>query len=111
MAVNRGDTAGRGKDDGDLQRDDGGKGHKAQRRQEEIDKELDKSLEDFFPVLGPAGHLATDEDRAGGRSQDKAVRGRVAKARNWAAESPSGRLAAPPRAHPVRINDDPVLRA
>ena len=73
MAANRGDTAGRGKDVGDLQRDDGGKGHKTQRSQEEIDKELDKSLENS-PVLGPASHLATDEDQAGGRSQDKAVR-------------------------------------
>ena len=30
---------------GDLQRDDGGRGHTEQRSQEEIDKELDKSLE------------------------------------------------------------------
>ena len=52
MALNRGDTAGRGEDDGDLQRDDGGKGQ-AQRSQEEIDKELDKSLEDSFPSSDP----------------------------------------------------------
>jgi hypothetical protein len=53
MAVNRGNTAGRREDDGDLQRDDGGKGHKAERSQEEIDKELDKSLEDSFPSSDP----------------------------------------------------------
>ncbi len=37
----------------DLQRDDGGRGHPAQKSQEEIDRELDKSLEDSFPSSDP----------------------------------------------------------
>jgi len=80
---NRGGTTNRGKDD-DPQRDDGGCGHTAQRSQEQIDKELDKSLEDSFPSSELPSHLAackgltkagpamalfwdpTDEDRARG---------------------------------------------
>jgi hypothetical protein len=52
MAGNRGGTTNRGKGD-DLQREDGGRGHTAQKSQEEIDKELDKSLEDSFPSSDP----------------------------------------------------------
>jgi hypothetical protein len=54
MAANRGGTTRHGKgDEGDRQRDDGGKGHTAQKSQEELDKELDKSLEDSFPSSDP----------------------------------------------------------
>jgi hypothetical protein len=52
MAGNRGSTTSRGKGD-DLQRDDGGRGHTAQKSQEGIDRELDKSLEDSFPSSDP----------------------------------------------------------
>ena len=52
MAANEGGTT-RRQGGNDLQRDDGGQGHTAQRSQEEIDKELDKSLEDLFPSSDP----------------------------------------------------------
>jgi hypothetical protein len=38
---------------GDLQRDDGGKGHVAKKSKDHIDRELDKALDDSFPASDP----------------------------------------------------------
>jgi hypothetical protein len=49
-----GREAGRhGKQEHDLQRDGGGKGHVAERSKKDLDKELDKSLMDSFPSSDP----------------------------------------------------------
>src|SRR5690606_34277944 len=37
----------------DLQRDDGGAGHSAEKSKKDLDRELDKSLEDSFPSSDP----------------------------------------------------------
>ena len=39
--------------EGDLQRDDGGSGHVPQKSKEDLDAELDKSLEESFPSSDP----------------------------------------------------------
>ena len=49
MTVNRG---GEPKDD-DRQHDDRGAGHAVQRSKKDLDKELDKALEDLFPSSDP----------------------------------------------------------
>jgi hypothetical protein len=53
MNVNRGAGAPRRKREGDLQRDDHGRGHAPQRSKKDVDKELDKSLKDSFPSSDP----------------------------------------------------------
>jgi hypothetical protein len=50
MAEQRGGTATRGKHEDDLQRDDGGAKHGSQKSKKDLDKELDKTLEDSFPA-------------------------------------------------------------
>ena len=54
MSGQRGGTTTRGKNEDDLQRDDGGSGHSAQKSKKDLDKELDKTLEDSFPSSDPA---------------------------------------------------------
>jgi hypothetical protein len=41
------------KQEQDLQRDGGGKGHAAEKSKKDIDKELDKALMDSFPSSDP----------------------------------------------------------
>jgi hypothetical protein len=53
MAKKRGGTATRGKQEDDLQRDDGGAKHSSQKSKKDLDKELDKTLEDSFPSSDP----------------------------------------------------------
>jgi hypothetical protein len=51
MAAERSGDRNRREDD--LQRDDGGAGHQPQKSKKDIDKELDKALEDSFPSSDP----------------------------------------------------------
>jgi hypothetical protein len=53
MATHRGGRTTRDKRADDLQRDDRGAGHDAEKSKEEIDKQLDNSLEDSFPSSDP----------------------------------------------------------
>ena len=53
MEKHRGGRATRTKHEDDLQRDDRGAGHAAPKRNEALDKELDKTLEDSFPSSDP----------------------------------------------------------
>src|SRR5262245_6014024 len=49
MAKHRGGRVTRSKHEDDLQRDDRGAGHAAPKGSKELDKDLDKTLEDSFP--------------------------------------------------------------
>jgi len=40
----------------DLQRDDGGAKHEPRKSKKDVDKELDKALEDSFPSSDPPSH-------------------------------------------------------
>ena len=68
MTSTRGDTGPRQHQD-DLQHDGHGKGHAPEKSKEALDKELDKALQDFFPVIRPAGALSAHQNGACGRSQ------------------------------------------
>jgi hypothetical protein len=53
MADEPSDNARRGENKQDLQRDDRGKGHAPQRSKQDLDRELDKALQDSFPSSDP----------------------------------------------------------
>jgi len=66
MTAKRGGTASRGKHEGDLQRDDHGKGHAGEKSKKDKDKELDKALDDSFPSSDPpASSQPTNPEPAG----------------------------------------------
>jgi hypothetical protein len=44
--------------DNDLQKDDGGTGHKPNKSRKEVEREVDKALEDSFPSSAPHRSLS-----------------------------------------------------
>jgi hypothetical protein len=63
MAANR--SSARKRRENDLQRDDGGAGHEPKSKKD-IDKELDKALEDSFPSSDPPAPAQPSEREPAG---------------------------------------------
>ena len=71
MPTDRAGAGGRGKDD--LQHDGGGAGHASQKSKKDLDRELDKALQELVPVFRSAGDFPADGDRARRRPQGQAL--------------------------------------
>ena len=71
MPTDRAGAGGRGKDD--LQHDGGGAGHASQKSKKDLDRELDKALQELVPVFRSAGDFAAHGDRARRRPQGQTL--------------------------------------
>ena len=89
MPTDRAGAGGRGKDD--LQHDGGGAGHASQKSKKDLDRELDKALQELVPVFRSAGDFAAHGDRARRRPQGQTL---SATAFESAAAGPAPRPAA-----------------
>ena len=69
MPTDRAGAGGRGKDD--LQHDGGGAGHASQKSKKDLDRELDKALQDSFPSSDPPAISQPTETEPAGDSKVK----------------------------------------